>query len=149
MVKNGLQYRRTEFSPWVGKIPWSRKCTHSSTLAWRIPWTEKPGGLQSLGLQRVGRNWTANTHLHTEGHLLGFHKNRVIWTKRANWFAKLSEACYFMISWDLKTFLMDTLTSYRDGPLQPSLAHPLTSLAFGKENFSSSILKSIWISRGF
>ena len=27
--------------------------THCSTLAWRIPWTEEPGGLQSLGLQRV------------------------------------------------------------------------------------------------
>ena len=30
--------------------------THSSILAWRIPWTEKPGGLQSLGLQRVGHD---------------------------------------------------------------------------------------------
>ena len=28
--------------------------THSSTLAWKIPWTEKPGGLQSMGSQRVG-----------------------------------------------------------------------------------------------
>ena len=28
--------------------------THSSILAWRIPWTEKPGRLQSMGLQRVG-----------------------------------------------------------------------------------------------
>ena len=28
--------------------------THSSTLAWRIPWTEEHGGLRSLGLQRVG-----------------------------------------------------------------------------------------------
>ena len=28
--------------------------THSSILAWRIPWTEEPGGLQSMGLQRVG-----------------------------------------------------------------------------------------------
>ena len=31
--------------------------THSSMLAWRIPWTEEPGGLQSMGLQRVGHNW--------------------------------------------------------------------------------------------
>ena len=30
--------------------------THSSTLAWRIPRTEEPGGLQSVGLQRVGHN---------------------------------------------------------------------------------------------
>ena len=30
--------------------------THSSILAWRIPWTEKPGGLQSMGSQRAGHN---------------------------------------------------------------------------------------------
>ena len=30
--------------------------THSSGLAWRIPWTEEPGGLQSTGLPRVGHN---------------------------------------------------------------------------------------------
>ena len=30
--------------------------THSSILAWRIPWTEEPGGLQSTGSQRVGHN---------------------------------------------------------------------------------------------
>ena len=30
--------------------------THSSILAWRIPWTEEPGGLQFMGLQRVGHN---------------------------------------------------------------------------------------------
>ena len=30
--------------------------THSSILAWRIPWTEDPGGLQSIGSQRVGHD---------------------------------------------------------------------------------------------
>ena len=30
--------------------------THSSILAWRIPWTEEPGRLESMGLQRVGHN---------------------------------------------------------------------------------------------
>ena len=30
--------------------------THSSILAWRIPWTEKSGGLQSMGLQRIGHD---------------------------------------------------------------------------------------------
>ena len=30
--------------------------THSSTLDWKIPWTEKPGGLQSMGSQRVGHD---------------------------------------------------------------------------------------------
>ena len=35
--------------------------THCSILAWRIPWTQEPGGLQSMGWQRVGRNWATNT----------------------------------------------------------------------------------------
>ena len=34
--------------------------THSSILAWRIPWTEEPGGLQSMWLQRVRHNWATN-----------------------------------------------------------------------------------------
>ena len=34
---------------------------HSSTLAWKIPWTEEPGGLQPTGSQRVGHDWAANT----------------------------------------------------------------------------------------
>ena len=37
--------------------------THSSILAWRSPWTEEPGGLQSLESQRVGHNW-ASEHTH-------------------------------------------------------------------------------------
>ena len=35
--------------------------THSSTLAWRIPCTEEPSGLQSMGLLRVGHTWVTNT----------------------------------------------------------------------------------------
>ena len=43
--------------------------THSSILTWRIPWTEEPGGLRSMGLQRVGHNWSnwARTHTCEEG----------------------------------------------------------------------------------
>ena len=36
--------------------------THSNILAWRIPWTEEPGGLESTGLQRVGHNWAPSLH---------------------------------------------------------------------------------------
>ena len=35
---------------------------HSSALAWRVLWTEEPGGLQSTGSQRVGHEWVTNTH---------------------------------------------------------------------------------------
>ena len=37
---------------------------HSSTLAWEIPWTEEPGMLQSMGLQRVGLDWTVSLSFH-------------------------------------------------------------------------------------
>ena len=39
--------------------------THSSILVWRIPWLEESGELQSMGLQRVRRDWVPNTHTHT------------------------------------------------------------------------------------
>ena len=52
-----------------------RLATHYSILAWRIPWTEEPGRLQSMGLQRVGHDWAsdcahahAHTHTHTHTH---------------------------------------------------------------------------------
>ena len=43
---------------WVQSLGWEdslekEMATHSSILAWKIPWTEEPGGLQSMGLQRV------------------------------------------------------------------------------------------------
>ena len=37
---------------------------HSSILAWRIPWAEKPGGQQSMRLKRVGHEWAINTCMH-------------------------------------------------------------------------------------
>ena len=41
------------------------KAIHSSILIWRIPWTEKPGKLQSMGFQRVGQKWVTNFFLMT------------------------------------------------------------------------------------
>ena len=46
---------------WVQSLGWEDPleegmASHSSILAWRISWTEEPGGLQSMGLQRVGHN---------------------------------------------------------------------------------------------
>jgi len=46
---------------WVPPLGWEDPlgkgmATHSSILAWRIPWTEEPGGLKYLGSQRVGHN---------------------------------------------------------------------------------------------
>ena len=41
---------------------------HSSTLAWKIPWVEEPGRLQSMGYLRVGHNWTTSLSLFTFMH---------------------------------------------------------------------------------
>ena len=50
------QRRRPGSDPWIGKPLEKEVTTHSSTLAWRISWTEEPGGLQTMGLQRVGHD---------------------------------------------------------------------------------------------
>ena len=61
-----LQFWRPGFSPWIGKIPWRREmATHSSILAWRISWTEKPGRPQSMGSLRVRGDWVTHTLGHT------------------------------------------------------------------------------------
>ena len=53
--------------------------THSSILAWRIPWTGEPGGLQSMGLQRVRRNWMTNTHTYTRAIHTWYTMKKVPW----------------------------------------------------------------------
>ena len=52
---------------WVRSLGWKdplekEMATYSSIIAWRIPWTEEPGGLQSTGPQRVGHNWATSLH---------------------------------------------------------------------------------------
>ena len=48
---------RRGFDPWVGKIPRRRAWQPTRIFALRITWTEEPGGLQPVRLQRVGDNW--------------------------------------------------------------------------------------------
>ena len=62
MVKNLPAMQETQ----VWSLGWEEplekgRATHFSTLTWKIPWTEEPGGLQSMGLQRVGHHWTTTT----------------------------------------------------------------------------------------
>ena len=47
--------------PGSGRSPGKGMATHSSILAWEIPWTEEPGGLQSMGLQRVRHDLATKT----------------------------------------------------------------------------------------
>ena len=58
-----MKHKRIGFDPWVGKIPWRRaRAAHSNILAWRIPWAEEPGGLQSMGSHRVRQDWSDLAH---------------------------------------------------------------------------------------
>ena len=57
MVKNLPAAQEMQVRSLGGEDPLEEDMkTHSSILAWRIPWTEEPGGLQSIGSQRVGHN---------------------------------------------------------------------------------------------
>ena len=66
MVKNPAAMQDTWVSS-LGREDTLEKemATPSSILAWRIPWTEDPGGLQSLGSQRVRHDWATNTFIFT------------------------------------------------------------------------------------
>ena len=66
---NGQELPATQ-ETWVwslgrGDPPKEGMATHSGILAWRIPWTEAPGGLHSMGSQRVRQDWVTNTLTYT------------------------------------------------------------------------------------
>ena len=65
MVKNLPAMRETQvqFLGWNDPLGKGLE-THCSILACRIPWTEEPSRLQSVGLQRVGHDWVTNTQIH-------------------------------------------------------------------------------------
>ena len=52
--------------------------THSSTLAWKIPWTEEPGGLQSMGSPRLS-NFTFTFHFHALEKEMATHSSVLAW----------------------------------------------------------------------
>ena len=60
-----MQESWVQFLGW--EDPWEKKMTiHSSILAWEIPWTEEPGGLQSIRLQRAGRDQATEHTVHAQ-----------------------------------------------------------------------------------
>ena len=87
--------------------------THFSILAWRIPWTDVPGGLQSMGLQRVGHNW-ATWHtciqgqalpvlLHSEVKCLTYTVWYIVgvWRLSAGWmnaWVVVEKSCFFLLT---------------------------------------------------
>ena len=64
MVKNlpAMQETRVPSLGWEDPLE-KGMATHSSLLAWRIPWAEEPGGLQSMGSQRIKHNLATKQHI--------------------------------------------------------------------------------------
>ena len=57
----------TRFDPWVGEAPLEEgMATHFTVLAWRTPWTEEPGGPQSMESKRVGHDRVTHTFTFTD-----------------------------------------------------------------------------------
>ena len=64
-VKNLPEVQETKVQSLGQKNPLEKEIeNHSSILAWKIPWTEEPGELQSMGLQRVRHDWETKFHFH-------------------------------------------------------------------------------------
>ena len=65
-VKNlpAVQETQVQVLGWADPLE-KEMVIHSSMLAWRIPWTEEPGGLQFIGSQRVGHDWASKRSTHT------------------------------------------------------------------------------------
>ena len=64
MVKNppAIQETQVQSLGWKDPLEKGMAIFHSGILAWRIPWTEEPGGLQSMGSQRIEHYWVTNVH---------------------------------------------------------------------------------------
>ena len=56
-LANARDVREAGSIPWLGRASGGSMAIHPSVLAWRISWTEEPGGLQSMGSQRVRHDW--------------------------------------------------------------------------------------------
>ena len=82
---------------WVQSLGWEdplekEMATHSSTLAWKIPWIEEPGRLQSMGSQRVRPDWATSLSLGQGKEVFFF--NWIDYNKRSkNVFAEYPEKC--------------------------------------------------------
>ena len=65
LVAQIVKHLPTMWETWVQSLGWKdflekEMATHSSILAWKTPWTEETGRLQSMGLQRVGHDWATS-----------------------------------------------------------------------------------------
>ena len=88
MVKSLPAMQETRVRSLGGEDPLKEGiATHASILVWRIPWIEEPGGLQSIGLQRVGHDWRdlAGMHIKRLCYKKLFVLQFLLWFKLLKW----------------------------------------------------------------
>ena len=84
---NAVDSRDPGLIPGSGRSLEKEMATHSSILAREVQWTEEPGGLQSMGLQRVGHDWVTNTleDKDREARYAEVHGVTKCWTQLSDW----------------------------------------------------------------
>ena len=96
--------------PMCAFLVWFMTCsekamaTHSSTLAWKIPWTEEPGRLQSMGLQRVRHDWS-DLAAAAARHVVIVQSLSRVWLFVTQWTAVCQASLSFTISQSLLKFM--------------------------------------------
>ena len=110
LVAQTVKHLSTMQETWVRSLGWEdplekEMAIHSRTIAWKIPWTEEPGGLQSMGSQRVEHDWVSLTDKHDK-------YNRVYFLRKFNKLAPIPYTlsamwpCHFSIkNWSMFLFL--------------------------------------------
>ena len=111
--------------------------THPSILAWKISWTQEPGGLQSMGLQRVGHDWATNTHIfiHTYMIYIFFKCFFIIF------YYKILNVTLYAIQWDLVVYLAYIQLFASANP--KLLIYPSCPFPFGNHKFVFYVCGSI------
>ena len=101
--------------------------THSSVLAWKVPWTDDPGRLQSTGSQRVGHDWVTSLSLSTSSHC-------ILKTMRSYWLILRTEWHGEICALEILFWLL-TVIIYKYYVFYESIAQLLARIYFHKSVF--------------
>ena len=141
MVKNLSAMQET----WVQSLGWEEHlekemATHSSILAWKIPWTEEAGMLQSLGWQRVGHDWATSlaTVLSSlgESFSLQIEDKRLVEFDLSSWtYLILISLCYALgLCHSFKSCALPLSLLFHALFLNPFQAHNVVFTIFWRDN---------------
>ena len=148
--------------------------THSSILAWRIPWTEEPGGLQFRGSQRVRHAWNDLAHMHVrltfmyfgiceardsgqtyQGIVSAISKTR--WSECWQWSVRVKLCRCCLHCWDkflnlgsdpwVPSFFRDILEWSGDQQLSSTFHHNVTVIFLAKTVHKGRALRYPWVAR--